>query len=362
MTALYKGRWPTHDAFGNEYTRGADKERADTDLADGYFGVTWSFNNDLDFAAKEMELANYRKLNSNPCNHCPCNQSTLPWDDLKPTAAWVSNSFSVDAWRAFYKNLIELFNVPGVNVLCLGVDIMHVKHMGSDMYFYGSVLYMLVYEILTDRPFANLQEVFSLIKKYYVANATPTRYENMTLSMIVGDVQNPQNKYPKLKGRASEVRHLGGALLEVWERFMDRGGGEAGTLHKKVRLGLRMSVCIENVLTRCKHHYKLEGDDLSEYEKAIWGFLSVQNSLAHDMVRAKKKLFNVTIKSHCLGHSALRAGFINPVLEWCYGGESMMHTTKTLAASCVARSPPSGMYEKFWIKYRCGVHMKADAL
>ena len=49
---------------------------------------------------------------------------------------------------------------------------------------------------------------------------------------------------------------------------MDRGDA----IHKKVRLGLRMSVCIEKVLTRCKHHYKLEGDDLSEYERAIWGW------------------------------------------------------------------------------------------
>ena len=101
---------------------------------------------------------------------------------------------------------------------------------------------------------------------------------------------------------------------------------------------------------------------MTEYQKAIWGVLAAQNSLAADMEKAHKKLFNVTIKSHYLAHSALRAEFINPWLEWCYAGESMMHTTKQLAASCVARSPPSRMYEKFWVKYRAGVQLRAEAL
>ncbi len=57
-------------------------------------------------------------------------------------------NLSKDDWRAAHPDLHPVFDVPGVSVLNVCPDLMHTKHLGTDAYFYGSVLKLLVGDIL----------------------------------------------------------------------------------------------------------------------------------------------------------------------------------------------------------------------
>jgi hypothetical protein len=212
---------------------------------DYFFGVIVSVKGDLDYVSKAYKLANYRALTTNPCALCPCCTALeCMWSDLRRIAAWIDRLFSADEWSERNPRPMALFTLPGVTGLTYSVDIMHCKHCGTDMYFLGSVLCLLVYFVLTaGTPIENLQHVFRMIQEFYSANLTRARYQNLKLSMFT-DPEKPSHGYPKLKGQCAEVRHLGPALLSVWSSLMDAGS----MVRRQVRLGLRLSCRIDEIL------------------------------------------------------------------------------------------------------------------
>ena len=76
---------------------------------------------------------------------------------------------------------------------------------------YGSVLTLLVFHMLPETPEANLARIWQEIRAWY------NRYLNK-LSMFVR-----QSGFPKLRGKAAEIRYLAGPMLEVWRRRMNQG-------------------------------------------------------------------------------------------------------------------------------------------
>ena len=49
-------------------------------------------------------------------------------------------------------NQCAIFQLPGVGPLTVFPDIMHVKHMGTDAWFYGSASHVLVFEVFAFAP------------------------------------------------------------------------------------------------------------------------------------------------------------------------------------------------------------------
>ena len=66
-------------------------------------------------------------------------------------------------------------------------------------------------------------------------NKVADYYNNLKISMFV-PVKKAKTEYPKLKGRAVEVRSLGPALLKIWK---DLNLNE--TCHLQVKLGLEFT-------------------------------------------------------------------------------------------------------------------------
>ena len=52
-----------------------------------------------------------------------------------------------------------------------------------------------------------------------------------------------RNMFPKLKGRAAEVKHFGPALMKAFAAMMDRGNVD----HQSIHLALQMSVEIDRI-------------------------------------------------------------------------------------------------------------------
>jgi hypothetical protein len=83
-------------------------------------------------------------------------------------------------------NHIPLLDLPGASCLLYNTDLMPAKHLGTDAYFNGSVLWLLAYEILPNSPAANLEDVMRLVHEWYKANPnTRTTFGRITPSMVV---------------------------------------------------------------------------------------------------------------------------------------------------------------------------------
>ena len=179
------------------------------------------------------------------------------------------------------------------------------------------------------------------------------RFGNLKLSMFTSP-ESPWAAFPKLKGRASEVRSLGPALTRFWESQMDRGSA----VHKQVHLALRASCALEDVLTLHKDDIRLPPTAAAEIKRAIHAFLTRLTALGAHFHNTGTKLFNITIKAHYLAHVAEISEWWNPRLGWCYAGEDYMNKVKKLAANCLRGTPAPLVSRKFLHKYALGMHIR----
>ena len=143
--ALLDGEMPYADADGVEYLPGTpEAELAGTKLAGGEFcGVLWLISGDLEYMYKELKVEYY---NSNdPCFYCgcDCDDASIPWKDLRPTAEWTKHIYTnFEAWLASHPLVNEVFLLEWVTILSVVADLMHCKHLGVDMNLAGAVLWL----------------------------------------------------------------------------------------------------------------------------------------------------------------------------------------------------------------------------
>lgn len=330
----------------------------------GFFGVISTIRCDLDWIPKRLKLESYRKLTEGPCCLCPViDRGALTYTDFSPTAPWVAQIYTNASWRASHGNPISFFSViPGLTALAYNSDWMHNKHMGTDMYFLSSVLYLLCYELMAGPPPVNLQTILKRCKDTVRANDLKPTYSNLYLQMFL-DPASARNCTKKLKGTAAEVRNLTTPLSIVWQTMMDSGEIDRDNLQiRQIRLALRFSARSEHILDEHAKAYRLPPDAAAEFEDVVFRFLACQSALRHHYSAAlpiteRINIFNVTIKSHYVAHIALSAKFFNPRRAWCYSGEDMMKVVKLLAHSCVKGNSAIRASQKSMDKYAAFMHV-----
>ena len=165
-------------------------------------------------------------VNSNsPCAHCPCNSGVgadVPTNDFnRPRAKWVKRRFTTATWNEARPNQgVALFRLAFISCLTYYIDLMHAKFLGSDGYFLGSVIFILIFDVLDGSPDDNLAFVLSLIKQYYRTHEywkqKLARFKTLKMTMVVANPRQPYSAFPKLKGKAAEIRHVAPAVLEIW--------------------------------------------------------------------------------------------------------------------------------------------------
>ena len=148
---LWRGQWPDRDCQGRMFARSsAEGQRALSPLAGGYFGTLWVLRGDLEYYGKVLGLNWYSSLK--PCCLCDCNctpGSGRAWSEFRPGhAEWFERSWTDADWRVARQVRHQLFELEGVGIDCVIADWMHIKHLGTDMYCFGSVLHLLCYSIL----------------------------------------------------------------------------------------------------------------------------------------------------------------------------------------------------------------------
>jgi len=151
LRALQKGKHPTQDMWGNIYPPASKRGKlAGKPLCGeaGFFGHLLGILGDLEHLWKHIKLACYNS--GDPCCFCPCNSSNIPWRDFTYGKGnkWVPLIYTLAAWMAAFPNPHVLFSLPGVTIFSVLTDILHVKHLGTDEYFYASVLWLLCFRVL----------------------------------------------------------------------------------------------------------------------------------------------------------------------------------------------------------------------
>ena len=83
--------------------------------------------------------------------------------------------------------------------------------------------------------------LLGLLENFFRNNKTPTPFRYLTkLSMFI----RSGGKYPNLRGKASEIRHFGKALLALWNQFSN----QALLLHRRIALMLKHNVHLEDMI------------------------------------------------------------------------------------------------------------------
>jgi hypothetical protein len=159
------------------------------------------------------------------------------------------------------------------------------------------------------------------------------------------------NEFPRLKGRASEIKHIGEPLLAVFCKYMN----VADRNHQLVRMGLKCSVRIETILYECQREFRFTDQVHKEFLQNIYDFLACVTALGHYHHPRGDLLFHYTIKNHYMCHCGLLSKYLNPRLGWNYSGEDFMQKVKDIVGSCNRATKPPLVCSKSMGKYVSGL-------
>ena len=165
--------------------------------------------------------------------------------------------------------------------------------------------------------------------------------------MYVGEA----NKFPKLKGKAAEIKHLTAALLSTFEKHMD----PTNVQHKHVKLVLVMACKLDEIIDAHPDEYRLPTAVSADFKKTCQVLVQGSAALGQHYHNLGIFLFHFTVKHHYLLHIAILSEFMNPRLGWCFAGEDMMHKVKTIYHGCHRGSPPHKAADKALQKYCQGL-------
>ena len=249
-------------------------------------------------------------------------------------------------------NRNPLLQVRGVSHLNCIPDLLHVKHLGVDTYYLASVMKLMTHHgVMTGSVDENFDRLWKELKVHCKGINT---FNGMTKKMYVGKADN----FPRLKGRAAEVRNFAQPLLTVFESHMDPNNRE----HRLVALGLRSSIEAENILDEHKTAYRLPDEAHIRFRDAVLNVLACQTALGNYFHTRNILLFHTTIKSHFFAHVALMSSYCNPRHGWNYSGEDFMQLCKRIVAASSKGTPPHVACSKTVLKYLQGMslHLLGD--
>ena len=212
----------------------------------------------------------------------------------------------------------------GMHVMSQYKDALHVADLGVTQHMLGNVLWLLCYtDIMRGDPTQNMSHVWEEIVDLYRDRGTTSQYSHLMLNSFVSDQGVPRAKFPILRGKGAEARHLVPQLRTIWKR--------------RARAGNRYEEHVSIVLDKLHAFY--EGLDykvaglhpfhlptavsqqmLTDVVTLLQHYsLLCKHALDHDM-----RLWNMTPKHHYLWHLAHDAGHLNPRMAWCYANEDFV--------------------------------------
>jgi len=193
--------------------------------------------------------------------------------------------------------------------------------------------------------------VWEAIDKYYIENSVPHRYSTIKETMFI----NGPAGYPKLKGTAAEIRHLGEVLFDIWLASMDPND----ELHVLVKLALEASCTMERIINKHYDEYKIPDPDAQALLDASLQYCQAQSRLSNFN---GLQIMNITMKLHYIVHACSRAKYLHPRFGWCFRGEDFMGTIRTVAAACLHGTPKQLVSKKIGKRMCRAMHFQMTGL
>ena len=304
---------------------------------------------DLDYFAKALGLPR-STMQAGPCSLCRCKGSgPYSWMNFSVDAAWRSVIWTAHGWRNWpERSKSPLFSMEGFSPHLIALDWMHNKYLGHDQVTYASILVLLTHHVLRSSPASNTQTIWKQILEYYKSHHTPSRYRCLKLSMFLRKAP----AYPKLRGKAAEIKWLAGPLLWLWEQHMNKNL----YVHQQILVYLKLNLEVENILTDFKDSMAFPPDIADKFEHTVTTMLLVLSGIAEHFLA--DKLFSITQKAHFCQHISMMSRFLSPRLTWCFCGEDMQKRMSHLCKACVQGQKPSQSVLKLIARYRVGLHLQ----
>ena len=351
---LFLGKWPSHDWKGVKYTRlSEDGQRAGKPLAGGFYGCLWAVMGDLDYLNKVLGLPHHSA--NSPCTLCQCQiHGESSWKNNSNSAGWVQTIWSPTSWLQWAgRAACKLFEIPGVTACTVAMDYMHCKYLGVDQYMFGSIFYLLCFVIMDGTPKENLRRCWLIIKKFYKDHGTKHRYRYINrLTMFVR-----KKDFPKLRGKAAQIKGLAPAMLELWNKFKNPNL----EIHNVLASMLNMNVTLDKILDKYKEFDRLPENVAAKFLKCARAMAQCQlQCCEHFLEEPDVKACNITSKTHMLIHSAMLSQYLNPRRVWCFAGEDFMRKVQRIGEACVAGNNASQAGVKMVSHYLLGMHLEFE--
>jgi hypothetical protein len=356
LQALFDGRWPALDHEGQAWPAGsAELAVAGTPLAAGKFAVPFLLKGDWDHFSKTFHLP--RPNSNKPCWLCRCEKG--PGSDIRdwPTnfrreARWKVQLISPVQWRAETQGQMHvLFRtfafLTNANV---EADELHVIHLGTSQYMLGSILYLLVFKILPGRPAENMEVLWQEMCHEYSRQGIKAQFSSLGISMFC-DPKAPHASYPRLKGRAAEVKWLVPVLNALWPKYRRPGS----PMDRLVAELLQTQQVIQELLDAEASEFQMSSESARELSKATDKLLATYSRAAVAANELGELLFSVVPKHHMLWHFSRKAWHLHPRRGACSTDEDYMSAVKQLVKGCMHALPLQKIPLALLQKYRWGL-------
>ena len=184
---------------------------------------------------------------------------------------------------------------------------------------------------------------------------TSQQYKNLNLNTFT-DPLRPHQSYPKLKGRAAEIKHVVPALLRAWNHYMDPTNAE----HKRVQAVLEAQFDIQSCIDEGAGDAFMTDEACAGLCQAVDRFLAQYSLLAHAADQAGFLIWNVAPKMYWLRHLAERSRYLHPRRSSCFTDEDYVGKVKLVCQACTSATALYAVPGALAVKYRRGMFARRN--
>jgi hypothetical protein len=351
LNALFSGVHPDRNYDGSSWGADTPEHRlAGSPLVPGgFWGVVHGICGDLAWLQERVRLHNCAPNARNPCPFCLCDRVDLPFKDLRRGAAWQATVKIPPQPRP---STSPFFDLTGVTLFSVRLDMMHVFDSGFVPHFTGSVLWLLIFDhelpgrTIRMRVNALWSQVSTLYRELGIGN----KVARLDLSSFC-DPTRPHADYPTTKRfKASENRAFLPVLAALCTRY------NSGNNRDRLRLQ-----CAENLveftrITGGAGHF-LTAAEVEASRAALFAGLEAYMRLSAIAANVERRLlFNVVNKHHFCAHLASHQQYLNPEICWQYQYEDFMGRIARVCAACTAGTVSYSIPGRLMSKYRRVLH------
>ena len=209
---------------------------------------------------------------------------------------------------------------------------MHCMFLGWLQYFYGSVISILVHDILPEDALSNLQFVGNYIRQHQKEHNVKHRYRHKLTKLTMFQ---PKKGYARLRGRAADIAGLSQTMLSLFTHCMNNDDLQ----QNRIRLFLNLNTQLAAVLSEfspATGHMALPPQQADSASQIALQMAQVHLLLMEHYKPLNRKVFNITSKTHFAIHAVLLGRHLHPHMVWCFSGETTMHRLQTLWKSCLS--------------------------